>query len=317
MATTVATASSGSPARSRSRKASSSSGNSQRPGVFARRVAPWAPVALGLLGQATLNPPTAKPTDFKAAVCGPSISGYEECHNEYPTGCSKAAKYDAYLNELKNLPVAPAEPVRWLAELKDFTGLDQKLPHDLTRDNQSQLFSALKGLGEGSVAGTVGYLYYAQKGGTSESSNCQLSGTDNIDFHLGIGFDPALAAKLAAKQPLTESEKSTEKKESIIVEMTPHWRARFKPDWSLDLLKPAIGHQVRVIGQLLIDNEHYDTKDNCAIKGANQETCWRASVWELHPVTGFQVCGTGDNCARDGAGWVELEDYKGTPAGSS
>ncbi len=311
MATTVETTSGDSTTRPPSRQ----------PGVFARRVAPWAPVALGLLGQVTatsptLTSPTAKPADFAVAVCGSDISGFEACHDDYPTGCSKAAKYDAYLNELKNLPLSPADPVRWLSQLKDFTDLDQKLPHDLAKSNHAQFGDALKGLGEGSIAGTVGYLYYAQKGGTSESSNCQLGGPNDIDFHIGIGFDPSLAAKLAAKQPLTEDEKATLTKESVIVEMTPHWRARFKPEWSLALLKPAVGHQVRVLGQLLVDNEHYDTKDNCAIKGASQETCWRASVWELHPVTGFQVCGTGDNCAQDGAGWVELEDYKGTPAGS-
>lgn len=315
MPPTAATGSSTTTVRQRS---TPSAGRPPRqPGAFARRVAPLAPLALGLLAQTTtVTPQAAKPTDFTAAVCASNLSGYEECHDEYPTGCSKAAKYDPYLNELKNLSLTPAKPARWLSQLKDFTDLDRKLPHDLARNNHAQLGDDLKkNLGEGSIAGAIGYLYYAQKGGASESSNCQLSGPNDIDFHIGIGFDADLAAKLAGKQKLTDDEKGALTKESIIVEMTPHWRARFKPEWSLALLKPAIGHQVRVLGQLLVDNEHYDTKDNCAIKNANLDTCWRASVWELHPVTGFEVCGSGDNCTQDGAGWVELEDYKG-PAGS-
>lgn len=277
---------------------------------------PFAPVVLGLLAQSTATPQATKPTDFMAAVCGANISGYEECHGEYPTGCSKAAQYDGYLNELKNLVITPAKPpASWLSQLKDFTDLDQKLPHDLARNNHAQFGDDLKkNAGEGGMAGAIGYLYYAQKGGTSESSNCQLGGPDEIDFHIGLGFDAALAGKLARKEKLTDEEKGALTKESVIVEMTPHWRAQFKPDWSLALLKPAIGHQVRVVGQLLVDNEHYDTKDDCAIHGANPDTCWRGSVWELHPVTRFEVCGSGDNCTQDGAGWVELEDYKGPAA---
>jgi hypothetical protein len=289
-----------------------------QPGAIARRVAPFAPVALGLLAQAAgMAPKATAPVDFMAAVCAPNISGYEECHEEYPTGCSKAAKYDGYLNELKNLAISPGKPpVRWLSRLKDFTDLDGKLPAKLARDNHAQFGDDLKkDAGEGSVAGAIGYLYYAQKGGASESSNCQLGEPNDIDLHIGIGFDAGLAGKLAGKEKLTDEEQGALTKESVIIEMTPHWRARFKPEWSLALLRPAIGHQVRVVGQLLVDNEHYDTKDSCAIKGANPDTCWRASIWELHPVTRFEVCGSGDNCTQDGAGWVDLEEFKAGPGG--
>src|SRR3954463_10816904 len=219
-------------------------------GVISRRIAPFAPLALGLLAQSTGGPQPAKPVDFVAAVCGANLSGYEECHENYPTGCSKAAQYDGYLNEIKNVVISPAKPPAiWLSSLKDFTDLDRKLPHGLARNNHTQFGDALKkDAGEGSVAGAIGYLYYAQKGGVSESSNCQLGGPNDIDFHLGIGFDAGLAAKLAKKEKLTDAEKDAKTKESVIVEMTPHWRARFQPEWSLALLKPAIGHQVRLVG---------------------------------------------------------------------
>ncbi|MDP9120217.1 MAG: hypothetical protein M3O15_02435 [Acidobacteriota bacterium] len=288
-------------------------GPGRKHGVVARRIVPYAPLALAMLGNlatGTAGPQATTPSDFAAAVCGEGIGGYEECHSQYPTGCSKAAKYDGYLNELKNLAVSPANaPVRWL-EQKDFAALDQQTPHNLARDTHAQFGDDLKKLGEGSVAGLVGYLYYAQPGGKSESSNCQLGAPEDIDFHIGIGFDAALAAKLAGKTKLTPDENGAMKKGSVIVEMTPHWRARFQPGWSLDLLKTALGHPVRVVGQLLIDNEHYDTKDDCALAGASQDTCWRASVWELHPVTQFQVCGNAAGCSASGTGWVDLEEFK-------
>lgn len=282
-------------------------------GVVARRVAPFAPLALSLLGNVgvgTVAPQTSTPSDFAAAVCGEGIGGYEECHSEYPTGCSKAAKYDGYLNELKNLLVSPTTPPGQWLEQKDFAALDRQTPTSLTRNNHAQLKDDLAKLGEGSVAGLTGYLYYAQPGGKSESSNCQLSAPEDIDFHIGIGFDPLLAAKLAGKKKLTTDDHAAMTKGSVIVEMTPHWRARFKPEWSLDLLKAALGRPVRLVGQLLIDNEHYDTKDDCALTGANHDTCWRGSVWELHPVTDFKVCGNPAGCSASGAGWVDLEDFQ-------
>ena len=91
---------------------------------------------------------------------------------------------------------------------------------------------------------------------------------------------------------------------SVVVEMTPHYRADYAPDWTLDALKAVVGKQVRVAGQLMADNEHYVPKDDCGLPG-HESTCWRASIWELHPVTSFQWCNVAD-CTKDPSGWVEL-----------
>jgi hypothetical protein len=65
----------------------------------------------------------------------------------------------------------------------------------------------------------------------------------------------------------------------------------------------VVGRQVKVVGQLLVDNEHNRDSDNCARSGADKTKCWRASIWELHPVTNFLVCST-DSCAKDRqTGW--------------
>jgi hypothetical protein len=293
-------------------------------GKLATTLAPFAPLALALLMQNAVFPgaggkgSAAAEHGEEAAVCEDDIEGVRGCHSDYPTGCTKAARYDAYLNLLKNQLVPPTKaPLKFLGQ-SDFASLDSHTPSDLTRGNHADHKDDLAKLGEGQVFAINGYLFYAQKGGTSESSNCQLSDMDAIDFHIGIGFDAALAAKVlakATKKPgakLTDAQKTALNQTSVVVEMTPHYRAQFKPDWSLDLLKAVLGRQVRVVGQLTADNEHNNAHDNCSFAGANTATCWRASIWELHPVTQFQVCNSAAKCDDNSADWVDLEDF--TPA---
>lgn len=279
-----------------------------------KAAAGFAPLALALLLSRSVLPGTAAdepPAEGSAepAVCADDIEGVRGCHTDYPTGCSKAGKYDGYLNLLKNqLPQPTARPIRTLAKA-DFADLDRKTPKDLARSNHGDFKDQLAQLGEGQIHSVVGYLYYAQKGGTSESSNCQLSQMDEIDFHIGIGFDETLAQKAlnAGTHKLSSDDHDEIDRNSVIVEMTPHYRLRYKQDWSLDLLHTAVGHQVKVTGQLLIDNEHNNSKDNCALGG--KPGCWRLTTWELHPVTQFQVCSK-DSCAENSPDWVDLENWQ-------
>jgi hypothetical protein len=62
---------------------------------------------------------------------------------------------------------------------------------------------------------------------------------------------------------------------------------------------------VRIVGQLLIDNDHFQPNADCGRSDATK-SCWRGSVWELHPVTRFEVCETGTCTAKSGD-WVPLE----------
>jgi hypothetical protein len=137
-----------------------------------------------------------------------------------------------------------------------------------------------------------------------------LTGPDkeggNVDFHIGIGFDPALTSQVNLKNP-AKPPKILEQK-SVVVEMTPHYRARFQDGvWTLANLKPALGHKVRVVGQLLVDSEHNRPSDDCALDGttAQKNHCWRYSIWELHPVTRFEYCND-DSCKQDSTDWVPL-----------
>jgi len=292
-----------------------------KPGAVSRRVAPFAPLAIALLAQtAVLKLPSgtvaAEHPPDEAAVCGEEIPTFQECHSEYPNGCSQAARYDPYLNLLKNQLVPPTrKPVRTFTG-DAYAALEKRLPSALTNDNHEDFKSELAALDEGRVVALIGYLYDVKKGG-KESSNCQLSDPDDIDFHLGIGFDRDLAASAAAEAQLTSDERKKLHEElkvsSHIVEVTPHWRASFKPAWTLATFAPAVGHQVRVVGQLLVDNEHFSAKDDCAFPGAGPK-CFRASVWEIHPVTRFQVCTSGDSCTgTSSSGWVDLENFGTAP----
>ncbi len=316
--------------------------------TFIRHVAPFAPLALALaVGAVSPSPQTAsKPevtSGIVAVTCTSDISDFQDCHSRFPTGCSAAGQYDAYLNFWKNQLIPPAtasNPVKYFTQLADYQTLDAKIPPGLTQDNQSDFQDQLKQLGEGQLYGLIGYLYYSQHT-SAESSNCELTGPpgdpefSNVDYHIGIGFDPAVAEGLrkgttASTAPATVTASETAAKHnpgrkprppnsgsgasalqqaSIIVEMTPHDRFQYENAiWTLENLQKAVGKQVKVVGQLLIDNEHNLPSQNCATASTRNQkrTCWRASVWELHPVVTFQVC-PNDSCAADSTDWVELD----------
>jgi hypothetical protein len=282
----------------------------------AARAMSVAPLALALLAQVGVighgggTGGTAGPTSTQAAKCGTGITDYQACHDHYATGCSAAGGYDSYLNALKNELVDPAGQPQHVFHVPDLVELEKQLPADITKVNHEALKTQMSALGEGEVASLNGYLYYAKDGG-AESSNCGLKGADNIDFHIGIGGDASIAAKAKAKTPGLSS---AERRLAVIVEMTPHWRAKYEPGWNLAQVQKAIGRQVYVVGQLLADNEHDDAKDDCAYTGAGGPgpNCWRGTIWELHPVTRFLVCtAASGSCAASGAGagWTPLESF--------
>jgi hypothetical protein len=284
-------------------------------------VAPFAPVALALLLSRAVVPdgqPVTSTTEVVAVKCDPDDFEHTlDCHSRFPTGCSKGGRYDPHLNLLKNQltpPPTAGDRIRFLSEA-DFQRMDANLPADMddhARQNE-EFRQRLGRLGEGNTAGMIGYLYYVTKTG-AESSNCQMPSTGdsegtNVDFHLGIGFDAALADRVLNKK-LTAADRKALKQTSIVVEMTPHYRQMFaEGEWTLDALRASVGKQVRVVGQLLVDSEHNVPHQNCAIatKSEDKEVCWRGSAWELHPVTQFLVCGkTTGVCEPNSTDWAQL-----------
>ena len=321
--------------------------SSQTARTFTRHVAPFAPLALALaMSAAPASQPASSASEPSAGIAPATcqdVTDSQDCHSRYPTGCSAAGGYDAYLNYWKNQLIPPASsstPVKYFTQLQDYQKLDASIPSGLTRSNQGDYQDQLKQLGESQLYGVIGYLYYFQHT-SAESSNCDLTGPSgdpefgNVDYHIGIGFvpppgtaqaqaDTATAANPATKAPAGGRKGPTKKpttsgsgasnlqQNSIIVEMTPHDRFQYENGiWTLENLQKAVGRQVKVVGQLLIDNEHNLPSQNCATAStaSQKQTCWRASVWELHPVVTFQVC-PNDSCTQDSTDWVELDQLQ-------
>src|SRR5439155_26722847 len=128
-----------------------------------------------------------------------NVTGLTDCHPAYPTGCSHSAnpQYDAYLNFLKNQTPAPTAGISRYITQTSIQSLDASTPTGITSHNHANFAATLSGPGikEGNIVGLVGYLYFVQKTG-AESTNCGLSGADETDFHVGIGFNRTIAQGL-------------------------------------------------------------------------------------------------------------------------
>lgn len=271
------------------------------------------PLAIALIAGSVLPSSTGGPSTEAVqhgsgpVKCESDIEDFNDCHSDYPTGCTKAGKYDADLNLLKNKLIRPGLDSAPVLTEADYEQIENGLPSDLGKNNRKQFASELKTLGEGQIHEVIGYLYYAKLSG-SESSNCQLTGEENVDYHIGIGFDGQLAAALQNSRKLTTAQRKALTQTSVIVEMTPHYRGFFEPNWTIDAVKSNVGKQVKVLGQLVADTEHMGESQDCAFSNAPPASCWRASIWELHPVTAFFVCGRSDNnCNSNSPEWVDLE----------
>jgi hypothetical protein len=119
--------------------------------------------------------------------------------------------------------------------------------------------------------------------------NCHLTGSANNDFHIPIAAHPG------------DSEL-----DAIVVEMIPQSR---HPGWTVRKLRTiAREHtQVRVTGQLMYDNAHLvnDDPDNILPRQPK-----RFSLWEIHPVTKFEVCEL-ENVKGFCDDWMPLEGRSG------
>jgi hypothetical protein len=296
--------------------------NDSRPGIKnGGLVAAAAAVPLLLTVASTsarvgLTPTT--PSEVTVATCPADLKTIQNCHDKFPAGCSASDKpnYDAYLNFLKDQVPSPEllkQPVN--LDDTDFNDLDAKTPAKLSTHNHADFAADLKELGEGGIRSVVAFLYFS-KANPGESSNCQLPNVSDGDFHVLIGFDDKLAEEVKAargKSSLPKDLKTRVDHNAIIVEMTPYVRQSLKhTGWDLPVLQSHWGEQVKVVGQLMIDNEHNVQSANCALADKpDQSKCWRRTVWELHPVMDFFVCKSGATCSPDSdQGWLALDNLR-------
>lgn len=291
-------------------------------------------VAAGsVLGQDRAHQLASQAGQQKATKCPqPNSLTLQQCHDQFPDGCSAAAhpNYDAYLDFLKD-----QDPDPGLASTKDlvaadFQSLEAKLPQlsskskkgkaasqPLNAANHATFASQLAGLGEGNIYTVIAYLYFAQdtskasagKTATGETCNCRSADSANFDYHIGLGFDAKLAAQARSQHPQDGSTLFTQlQKGSIVAEMTPYPRHTRHANWTFARVSSHQGEQVKVVGQLMVDNYHFNAKDDCGFHGAGT-ACWRSTVWEMHPLMKFYVCNVSSGCdaSSPDSAWTDLD----------
>ena len=251
------------------------------------------------------------------ASCPKSGMTLQQCHDKFPDGCSASAKpsYDAYLDFLKDQDPGPTLPSTKDLTGADFPKLESQLPATLRATNHAKFAKQFANLGEGNIYTVIGYLYFAEdtsKGtstvpSNSETCNCKLTAPNTFDYHLGLGFDSALAAKARSTHTKPgDADFSTLEKQSVVAEMTPYTR---HPKWTFSRVDALQGQQVKVVGQLMADNIHFNKNDDCHFSPP-QSRCWRSTVWEIHPITQFYVCkaSSGGTASSPASDWTNLDD---------
>jgi hypothetical protein len=115
------------------------------------------------------------------------------------------------------------------------------------------------------------------KVGGKENCNCQATNPIDMDAHIELALH-----------------KDAPKNQRVIVEITPRFRLLKKgkgTDWSTATLEKTTddgikGKWVEVTGWLLFDSIHADDAENTNPGGSMN---WRATCWEIHPVTEMKV----------------------------
>ncbi len=169
------------------------------------------------------------------------------------TATSEAGKA---LNRLKN---------RFLPPTEDDIDPDVSLSALLAPGNDIGRFDQSK------AARIRGLVVRVLKGGNRETCNCGATRPDERDTHIELALHPDALPK-----------------QRVIVEVTP--RGRIKQggtDWTTTALtKKLKGKWVEFTGWLMFDTMHIEQAENT---NPGNPGNFRATCWELHPVTAFKV----------------------------
>jgi len=124
-----------------------------------------------------------------------------------------------------------------------------------------------------SGAEVTGFVLDVTPGG-GETCNCGKTDVAHIDAHIELVLNST----------------DTARTQSVVVEVTPRLRAIMGAsgtDWSTKTLKKQFRQKwVKVRGWMTFDTQHSGVAENTNPGGASN---WRATAWELHPVTDIQV----------------------------
>jgi hypothetical protein len=124
-----------------------------------------------------------------------------------------------------------------------------------------------------SGAEITGYVLDLKPGGP-ETCNCGKTDPAHTDAHIELVLHST----------------DTLMTKSVVVEVTPRLRtimAASGTDWSTTTLRKQLLHRwVKVQGWMTFDAQHANAAENTNPGGANN---WRATAWEIHPVTRLEV----------------------------
>ena len=172
----------------------------------------------------------------------------------------------------------PAAGIAFSQEERDFHRLKNRtaLPQPADFETSATLSSLLqpgddRGRWSASRAARVeGYVVSIGKG-PIELVNCYLPWSR--DTHISVALTPNASVR-----------------EQVVLEITPRmeaWAKGHGQDWSLGTLnRELLGHWCSFEGWLFFDSNHAAEAENTAPQASN---IWRATAWEIHPVTRFEV----------------------------
>ena len=167
------------------------------------------------------------------------------------------------------------------ARLKNLNQLKNRYTvPDASQINHAITLSALLAPGDDKTRWTstngaevTGFVLDVKPGG-SETSNCGKADAGHTDSHIEL--------VLHATDTVTT--------QSVVVEVTPRLQAIMRnagTDWTTKALRKQILHKwVKVRGWMTFDSQHANAAENTNSGGAHN---WRATAWEIHPVTDIQV----------------------------
>jgi hypothetical protein len=219
----------------------------------------------------------------------PCADTLENCR---PEGCASG---DPELSILKNKENKPSAANTGEMTIRDVIALNRRTP---TTWRGKPARTIVADLGEGQGVRIKGFLINAHQARGTEVCNCHLPGPENNDYHLNFIHDRAKPPPPGSTIKQVEAAKKPFMKKSMVIEMSPRSR---DPRWSLPRLQALSDTftYVRVTGWLMFDSEH-----------ASFKSLPRATAWEIHPVTKFEVCTRTVAECDGGTGWKNLETLR-------
>jgi len=170
---------------------------------------------------------------------------------------------------------AKSDRIKELNKLKNRTTFPQASDFDTTITLQKLLAKGedQKRWSSSKAVKVIGYVYDVKMGGI-ETCNCKTKEKDLRDTHIELVTDPM----------------NPDKSLRFIAEVTPRWRQEMKKkglNWSTRALRDKyLGRWVVIEGWLMFDEEHEHQAQNTSPLGKNN---WRATAWEIHPITKIEL----------------------------